>query len=58
MATTAKPKVRYVKVKVLPLPGKHKGNIPAKAIREAVRKVVAERRRREAEEAARTELAS
>jgi hypothetical protein len=30
-------------------PGKHKGNIPASVIRAAVKKVVAERRKREAE---------
>lgn len=49
-----KPKVRYIKP--VYLPGKHKGNIPAAAIRAAVRKVVAERRKREAEEAAATAI--
>lgn len=36
----------------LRMPGKHKGKIPAAVIRAAVRKVVGERKRREAEEAA------
>lgn len=54
MATTKKPKkpghLKYIKP--VYLPGKHKGNIPAAAIRAAVRQVVEERRKREAEDTA------
>ena len=47
MAPTKKLVVK-VSRKVLRMPGKHKGNIPAAVIRAAVKKVVAERRKREA----------
>lgn len=42
--------------KVLRMPGRHKGNIPAAVIRAAVKKVVAERRRREVEAASTGQL--
>ncbi len=45
MPTTKKPRP-YATGWVLPLPRKHKGKIPAKVIRAAVQKVVAERKAR------------
>ncbi len=50
--TTDRPTVKFRKPKPIRIPGKHKGNIPAAAIRAAVKKVVAARHKREAEEEA------
>lgn len=54
-ATADREPTGKVKLYALRLPGKHKGKIPAAVIRAAVRKVVGERKRREAEEAAMNE---
>lgn len=48
MAATKRVVIKVSKP-VLRMPGKHKGKIPASVIRAAVKKVVAERRKREAE---------
>lgn len=54
MAKTKKPAngEKRVKVVLVPLPEPHRGNIPREEIRRAVHKVISERLKREAEDAA------